>query len=125
MVTPDVNVLKVIHIHHGLRKIFIILVWNDQQSFYFCIIIFPVLFVYVKFQSIASLLSHQYSLCINLMTLNYTLLLHIKSSHLNLEVIVNVNRYLNTHYLTIHYVIRYIHVLYVDGAIVPLLGYQI
>ena len=56
------HTLKVIHVHHDLRKMFITLVWNVQQSFYlrhFHIIVFPVLFcVYVKFQSIASLLSY-------------------------------------------------------------------
>ena len=29
-----VQLLKVIHVHHDLRKMFITLVWNDQQSFY-------------------------------------------------------------------------------------------
>ena len=36
-----------IHVHHNLKKMFIILVWNDQQSFYkhhFHIIILPILF---------------------------------------------------------------------------------
>ena len=39
--------IKVIHVHLDLRKIFIILVWKDQQSLYqhhFHIIILPVLF---------------------------------------------------------------------------------
>ena len=46
--------LKVIHVHRDLRKMFITLVWNVQQSFYlhhFHIILLPV-------QSIASLLSY-------------------------------------------------------------------
>ena len=30
---PNNTLLKVIHIHHDLRKMFIALVWNDQQSF--------------------------------------------------------------------------------------------
>ena len=37
--------LKVIYVHHDFRKMFITLVWNDPQSFYyFHIIILPVLF---------------------------------------------------------------------------------
>ena len=32
-VQVHVHVPKVIHIHHDLRKMFITLVWNDQQSF--------------------------------------------------------------------------------------------
>ena len=39
--------LKVIHIHHDLRKMFITLVWNDKQSFHlhhFHIIVLPILF---------------------------------------------------------------------------------
>ena len=46
--------LKVIHIHIDLRKMFITLVWNNQQSFYlhnFHIFVLPVLFLCVKFQS--------------------------------------------------------------------------
>ena len=38
---------KVIHVHHDHRKMFITLIWNDQQPFYlhnFHIIILPVLF---------------------------------------------------------------------------------
>ena len=74
------------HIHHGLRKMFIhvnCLEW---------LIILPILFVYVKFQSIASLIIELYS-CINLMTLNYT---HYNCD-INVitpkyEVILNVNR---------------------------------
>ena len=45
--TSNAGQVKVIHIHHDLRNMFITLVWNDQQSFYlhnFCIIILPVLF---------------------------------------------------------------------------------
>ena len=41
------STLKVIHVHLVLRKMFITLVWNDQQSFHlyhFHIIILPVLF---------------------------------------------------------------------------------
>ena len=61
IVTLVVLLLKVIHMHLVRRKMFITSVWNDQQSFYlyhFHIIILPVLFVYVKFESIASLLSY-------------------------------------------------------------------
>ena len=50
-----VYTLKVIHFHFDLSKMFITLVWNDQQSFYlhhFHIIIIPILFCDVKFQSI-------------------------------------------------------------------------
>ena len=53
--------LKVIHVHFVIRNMFITLVWKDQQSFYlyhFHIIILYVLFVYVIFKSIASLLSY-------------------------------------------------------------------
>ena len=48
------GLLKVIHIHLVLRKMFITIVWNDQQSFY--LYHYPsckFFFVYVKFQSIA------------------------------------------------------------------------
>ena len=41
------NTLKVIDVHDDLRKMFITLVWNDQQSFYlhhFHITILPVIF---------------------------------------------------------------------------------
>ena len=52
---------KVIHVHFDLRNMSISLVLNDQQSFYirhFHIIILPILFCGVKFQSIASLSSY-------------------------------------------------------------------
>ena len=42
------SLLKVIHVHHDLRKMFITVVWNVQQSFYlhhFHIIVLPVLCV--------------------------------------------------------------------------------
>ena len=64
--------IKVIHVHHDLRQMFITLVWNVQQSFssynspscsLLCMLNFNPLF-------------HYWS-CINLMTLNYTLLDHI------------------------------------------------
>ena len=54
-----------IHIHLYLRKMLLTLVWNDQQCFYrhhYHINILPILFVYVKFQSIASLLSYSINL---------------------------------------------------------------
>ena len=49
--------IKVIHVHLDLRKYFITLVWKDQKSLsaHHFIIIFPVLFVYIKFQSIIEL----------------------------------------------------------------------
>ena len=37
----NVYILKVIHIHHDLRKMFITLVWNGKRSFYLHIIILP------------------------------------------------------------------------------------
>ena len=53
---------------HDLRKMFIVLVWNDQQSFTFTN--YPSRsFVCVKYQSIASLLNYS----IVLMTSNYIL----------------------------------------------------
>ena len=62
-VYSTVSILKVIHVHHDIRRMFITLVWNDQKSFYLChfhIIILPVLFVYmyVKFPFITSLLNY-------------------------------------------------------------------
>ena len=54
--------------HIDLKKMFITLIWNDFHLHYFHIIILSVLFVCVKFESIASLLSYS----INLMALNYT-----------------------------------------------------
>ena len=62
------NCSTVIRAHHDLRKIFITLVRNDQQSFYlhhFHIIVLRVLFVYVKFRFII-----EYN---HVLTLNYTL----------------------------------------------------
>ena len=78
---------------------FITLVWNDQQSFNLHnirIIILPILFfLYVKFQSIVSLLSYS--------TIPYGIklytILHIKSLQLNFEVIVNVNRLYYNNYI--------------------------
>ena len=53
----------VIHIHHGLRKMFLILVWNEQQPLYLHKIhIIDLLFVYAKLQSIASLLNFNINL---------------------------------------------------------------
>ena len=46
--------LKVIYVHHDLRKMFITLVWNDQQSFYlyhFYIIILPFFFCQISIHS--------------------------------------------------------------------------
>ena len=66
--------VKVIHIHLVLRKMFITLVWNDQQSFYlyhFHTIILPVLFRVCQISIHCFIIELQYS--INLMTLNYTL----------------------------------------------------
>ena len=54
--------------HIDLKKMFITLIWNDFHLHYFHIIILSFLFVCVKFESIASLLSYS----INLMALNYT-----------------------------------------------------
>ena len=70
---------------HDLRKMFIVLVWNDQQSFTFTI--YPSRsFVCVKYQSIASLLNYS----IVLMTSNYTCIyyitVYIKSSYPNFKV---------------------------------------
>ena len=86
--------LQVIHIHLVIRKMFIALVQNDQQSFYlhyFHIIILPVHFCDVKFQSIASLFSYSIIMYQPYDIKLYTIL-HIKSSHPNSEDIVNVNR---------------------------------
>ena len=60
------TIVKIIHVHLVLRKTFITLVWKDQQSFYlyhFHINIF-FMYMYVKFQTIASLFT---------LTLIYTL----------------------------------------------------
>ena len=68
-----------------LGKMFVVLVLNDHQSSS-CVIFsyIPLLFIYIEFQCIISLLRYSKS-CINLMTLNT--ILHIK----HFEVIVNVN----------------------------------
>ena len=47
-----------VNVHHDLRKMFITLVRNDQQSFISTNLLFLFFFVYVKIQSIASLLSY-------------------------------------------------------------------
>ena len=59
------HTLKVIHVHHDLKTMFITLVWNEIQSFHlhhFHIIVlfffFFFVYMYVKFQSITSLLSY-------------------------------------------------------------------
>ena len=59
--TENDRTIKVMHVHHYLRKMFITLVWNVQQYFYLhhChIIVLPILFCVCQIQSIASLLSY-------------------------------------------------------------------
>ena len=67
--------LIVIHIHLDL-KMFITIVWNDQQSFYlhhFHIIIFPIIFCVCQISMYYFIIELQYNQsCINTMTLNYT-----------------------------------------------------
>ena len=48
-------ILKDIHVHLDLRKVFTTLIWNDQQSFNFTICMLlslPFFLVYVKYQFI-------------------------------------------------------------------------
>ena len=90
-----INSLKVIRIHHDLTRMLITLFWKDQQSFYFSYTNPSCSFLnnYVKFQS-CSLLSG-YNIIINYINLydfKVYIILHINSSQLNFEVIVNVNR---------------------------------
>ena len=78
------------HIHHDIRKMFIALVWSDQQFFYLHQFhSFPFFFVYVKFQSINALLSYSiimyYPYDIKLYIILYT-----KSSYFNSEVIMKI-----------------------------------
>ena len=75
-------IANVIHNNHDLRKMFMTLLLNDQQSFCCTIFIsFPFFFVYIKFQSIASLLSYSIImswLTLWVMTLKYKTIIHYK-----------------------------------------------
>ena len=89
--------LMVIYVYHDLRKMFIILVWNVQQSFclhHFHIIVLPVLFCGCKISIHCFIMELQYNhiLLIPYDIQLYTIqVLHITSSHHNFEDIVNVN----------------------------------
>ena len=84
-----VNV-KLVHIHRVLRKMCITLVWNVQLSFFlqlFHIIILSIFFFFWCMSNFNSLLHYW----ITIMILKQYTILHIKSSHPNFEVIVNLN----------------------------------
>ena len=81
-------------------KMYITLVWNDQQSFYLhhChIIILPVLFCVYEISIHCFVIELQYD-DIFLMILNY---IHYITYSLNFEVIMNVNRLSVKQYLLI------------------------
>ena len=88
---------KIIHVHHDLRKMFI-LDWNDQQSFYlhhFHIIILSILFCVCQISIHCFIIELQYNhvlIIINLRILNIKLYTILSSSHHIFKVIMNVNR---------------------------------
>ena len=74
-----ISILKIIRVHHNLRKMFTTLVWKRQQHSFLFVLNFNPLLHYCVIQN-------------NACGIKVYAMLHIKSSHSNFEVIVNMNR---------------------------------